>query len=154
MDSLGQDLVSRKVSVACLQETHRPDGETWTTQTGGKILCIPEPNEIAVSQRYGLGFYVAKELWDNCMGYRRVSNRVAVLTLGYASKENTRQTTYNKQQPWTRVTRSTQQTLPTPSQRRHHQRISPPDSRRDEGCTGIDDHRLWANNRRSTTSCM
>jgi hypothetical protein len=58
--TLGRDMERRGTSIACLQETHRPDGHTWTTQSRGRIICLSEMSSVPTRQRYGLGLYVAK----------------------------------------------------------------------------------------------
>lgn len=88
-----QDLRRRRLAVACLQETHRVDGTIQSAPQAGRILCIAEPDSTPASKRYGLGFYVADELWDNCMGYRRISNRIAILRLQHKSTNRTRPVT-------------------------------------------------------------
>jgi exonuclease III len=88
-----QDLVKRKIAVACLQETHRVDGMIHSTPQAGRILCIAEPDSTPARKRFGLGFYVADELWDNCMGYRQISNRIAILRLQHKSMTRTRPVT-------------------------------------------------------------
>ena len=66
--------------MACLQETHRPDGPRRQLQ-GGDLICLEEDPKTSKTLRYGLGFYVAKELLDNLVGTVWVSNRIAVLRL-------------------------------------------------------------------------
>ena len=74
------------------QEKHRggmPTGDAQTgratkTAAGGRPNLLggrPEDPKTPKTLRYGLGFYVAKELLDNLVGTVWVSNRIAVLRL-------------------------------------------------------------------------
>lgn len=100
--TVGQDLAVRKVSVGCFQETHVPEG-LMTKTSAGRLICIPEPEETPKSQRYGLGFYVAEELWDNYVGYKWVSNRIAVLQLSRPSRRSKAACTMFIINVWTNV---------------------------------------------------
>ncbi len=80
LEKLGDDMAQRKISVACLQETHVPEG-LYSVTTAGLIWCVEEPGTTPVKQRYGLGFFVARELMESVVGFKRVSNRIAVLRI-------------------------------------------------------------------------
>jgi len=64
-----------------------------STPQAGRILCIAEPDSTPARKWFGLGFYVADELWDNCMEYRQISNRIAILRLQHKSMTRTKPVT-------------------------------------------------------------
>ena len=66
-DLVREDLDRRSIAVAYLQEMHRPDGPRRQLQ-GGDLICLEEDSKTPKTLRYGLGFYVVKELLDNLVG--------------------------------------------------------------------------------------
>jgi exonuclease III len=77
-DLLMQDLESRKVHVACLQETHTKTN-TFINEKG-ILHCFGE-------NRYGQGFYISQALIGNIYGFEVISERISILHITLAKTE-------------------------------------------------------------------
>lgn len=83
-DRLFQELSSRQVHVAALQETHFQPNKDFPSvfdEAQGKLICLNPPSDVNKRQQYGLGFYVAADLVPHIHGMRSISNRIGVLRL-------------------------------------------------------------------------
>ena len=54
------DLADRRVSVACLQETHCSGSKVCDER--GTVICLGDSPDVDVHRRYGLGFFYGKSL--------------------------------------------------------------------------------------------
>ena len=63
-DQVIGDLSVRGVQVACLQETHCPEG-CLVQRESGKVICLGDSLDTPEVPRYGLGFYLSKSLLCN-----------------------------------------------------------------------------------------
>ena len=69
------DLVKCGVQVACLQETHCPEGCLVKGEGVGKVFCLADSVDTPEAYPYGLGFFLSKDLEAYYLDHRYISNR-------------------------------------------------------------------------------
>ena len=91
------DMKTRKIDIACLQETRwREDAEVY--EGGGTIFNFAGQDENKY-KRYGMGFYVSNRWRNRIIGATRINDRIAIIQLQIHQNDKKRLTIINVYSP-------------------------------------------------------
>lgn len=85
---LCEDMRSRNIMVAALQETYIPDTSLYLDEGTRGIIVPMGKGDNHNEHHYGQAFYLSKEAKSRMEGVQRVSNRLSYLRLYASTKEN------------------------------------------------------------------
>ena len=106
-ETMMQDRVKRGVAVACLQETWAGEYHYESRNKNGKIIGLDPGPEYKPHFRYGLGFYISNQWYENLWSIKTISNRIAIaqFIISKTESRNTYLTLINVYSPTSERTR-------------------------------------------------